>query len=155
MAEPPIDPDVDLRAPAVRSELVTRPWAVLSAISAGGVIGSLGRYGLQQAFPHSATGFPWATFGINVTGCLVIGVLMVFVTEVFTDRPLLRPFLGVGVLGGFTTFSTYAVDTQQAIAAGATATALLYLGGTLCAALTAVWVGHTVTARLLRTGRSS
>lgn len=61
-----------------------------------------------------------------------------------------RPFLGVGVLGGFTTFSTYAVDVQQAIVAGAPGTALAYLAATALGALVAVAVGDAVTAGLLR-----
>ncbi len=149
MSEPPIDPDVDLRSAPSRTELAARPWSVLAAISAGGVIGSLGRYGLQQAFPHAPAGFPWATFAINVSGCLLIGVLMVLVTEVFVRRPLLRPFLGVGVLGGFTTFSAYAVDAQQAIEVGAAGTGLLYLAATLVSALIAVWLGHTAAHRFV------
>lgn len=150
MSEQPIDPDVDLRVPAARDELRIRRWPVLSVIAAGGMLGSLARYGLQSAFPHAPTGFPWATFAINVVGCLLIGALMVLVTEVWTNRPLLRPFVGVGILGGFTTFSTYVVDTRQAIAAGVVGTGLLYLAGTLVAALTAVWLGTAMTRRAIR-----
>lgn len=79
-------------------------WPVLAVISAGGVTGALARYGLAEAFPHAVDRFAWATFGINVSGCLLIGVLMVLVTEVWSTRWLLRPFLGTGVLGGYTTF---------------------------------------------------
>src|SRR5450756_385200 len=57
------------------------PVAVLAAISLGGVIGALARYGLGAAFPHDAGQFPWSTFAINVTGCLLIGVLMVLLTD--------------------------------------------------------------------------
>ena len=96
----PIDSDVDLHVPAMRSELRA---SVLAAISAGGIAGALARYGLAAAWPHPPAGFPWSTFVINVTGCFLIGVLMVIVTEVVTHKPLLRPFLGVGVLGGYTT----------------------------------------------------
>jgi CrcB protein len=148
VAEPivtPIDPDVDLRVPAERRELRPSPWPVLIAISVGGVLGALARYGLTEAFPHRPGGFAWATFVINVSGCLLIGVLMVLVEQVWTGRRLLRPFLGVGVLGGFTTFSTYVVDIQQVIAAGAAGTALLYLAATVAGALVAVWAGATVT----------
>jgi fluoride exporter len=151
----PVDPDIDLHVPKSREELRAHPWSVLGAISAGGVIGASARYGLQYAFPHSATGFPWATFAVNVAGCLLIGVLMVLVTQVFTGRPLLRPFLGVGVLGGFTTFSTYAVDIQQAIAAGAAGIGLAYLAGTLVAALIAVWFGTAAAQWAVNTRRSS
>ena len=88
---------------------------------------------------------PWATLVTNVSGCLLIGVLMVLISEVWSAHRLLRPFLGVGVLGGYTTFSTYAVDIQQMVAAGAARTALVYLVATLAAALAAVYLGIIVT----------
>ncbi|MBM0229681.1 CrcB family protein, partial [Micromonospora sp. ATA51] len=125
-----VDPDVDLHVPADRAELTAHPATVLGAIAAGGVLGALARAGIQAAFPHPPTGFPWATFGINVTGCLLIGALMA-VLRARPAHPLVRPFLGVGVLGGFTTFSAYAVDAQRAVAAGAAGTALAYLAATL------------------------
>ena len=69
---------------------------------------------------------------------------MVLVTEVWPTRRLLRPFLGTGVLGGYTTFSTHIVDIQQLLTAGVARTALAYLGGTLLAALAAVYTGTTL-----------
>ncbi len=143
-----VDPDVDLHIAADRGELAAHPAAVLGAIAAGGVLGALARAGVQTAFPHPPTGFPWATFGVNVTGCLLIGVLMAVLTA-RPAGPLVRPFLGVGVLGGFTTFSTYAVDAQRTVAAGAPGTALAYLAATVFGALLAVWTGDAVTGRLL------
>ncbi|MGW1062452.1 FluC/FEX family fluoride channel [Micromonospora rubida] len=144
-----VDPDVDLRVPGDRGELRARPAAVLGVIAAGGVIGALARAGLQTAFPHRPTGFPWATFAVNVTGCLLIGALMAVVAA-GRARPLTRPFLGVGVLGGFTTFSTYAVDVRLAVAAGAAGTAQAYLVATLVGALVAVWLGDAAAGRFLR-----
>ncbi|MFU8852320.1 FluC/FEX family fluoride channel [Micromonospora sp. SL1-18] len=144
----PIDPDVDLHVAADRVELTVHPATVLGVIAGGGVLGALARAGLQAAFPHPPTGFPWATFGINVVGSLLIGVLMAVLTA-RPAGPLVRPFLGVGVLGGFTTFSTYVVDTQRAGAAGAPGTALAYLAATLVGALLAVWTGDAIASRLL------
>ncbi|WDZ82973.1 fluoride efflux transporter FluC [Micromonospora cathayae] len=150
MADSPrTDPDVDLRQPGDRVELRARPATTLVVIAGGGVLGTLARFGAQTALPHRPTGFPWATFGVNVLGCLLIGVLMVLLTRVWVGRPLLRPFLGVGVLGGFTTFSAYVLDVEQAVRAGVPATALAYLTGTVLAALGAVWAGETVTGWLL------
>ena len=120
-------------------------WPVLAVISVGGVVGAVTRYGLGETFPHAAGQFAWATFGINVSGCLLIGVLMVLVTNVWPTRRLLRPFLGTGLLGGYTTFSTYIVDIQQLLAAGAARTALAYLAGTLLMTLAAVYTGTTLT----------
>ncbi|MFF5213656.1 fluoride efflux transporter CrcB [Micromonospora sp. NPDC000442] len=143
--QPPVDPDVDLSVPRQRAELRSGSTSLLAAIAVGGMVGAVVRHGLAVAFPHPPRGFPWATFAVNVSGCLLIGVLMVLITEAWTAHRLVRPFLGVGVLGGYTTFSTYAVEAQQAVAAGAARTGLLYLAGTLVAALVAVRVGLTLT----------
>ncbi|ADU10354.1 CrcB family protein [Micromonospora aurantiaca] len=148
MSDPRVDPDVDLRVPADRTELSAHPAVVLGVIAAGGVSGALARAGAQAAVPHQPGEFPWATFSVNVVGCLLIGAL----TAVLAARPahpLTRPFLGVGVLGGFTTFSAYAVDAQRLLTDGAAGTAGVYLAATVLGALAAVAAGDTVTARLL------
>lgn len=136
----PTDSDVDFAIPSQRSEL--HP-SVIAAISAGGALGALARYGIGHAWPAPAGAFPWATFVVNVTGCLLIGALMVAVTEVFATHHLVRPFLGVGVLGGYTTFSTYSVEIRNLIGAHAPGTAVIYLAATLVAALAAVFLGMT------------
>ncbi|MEU8341496.1 CrcB protein [Actinomadura meyerae] len=150
MPTPPVDPDVDLHDPAQRAELFRAPWGTLGAVSAGGVLGALARYGLSTAFPNGPGEFPWAVFWVNVSGCLLIGVLMVLITEVRQAHPLVRPFLGVGVLGGFTTFSTYAVDVQRAVEHGAPRVGLAYLALTLAAALAAVLAGVRLTRAFAR-----
>jgi CrcB protein len=132
--------DIDLRVPPRRRT----PWSTLVAISAGGVAGALARYAITTAVP--AGGFAWATLLVNAAGCLLIGILMVAVTEVWRAHRLVRPFLGVGVLGGFTTFSTYILDIQRAVQAGAARAGLVYLAATLVSALTAVFAG----TRLMR-----
>jgi CrcB protein len=129
------------------------PWLTLAVIAAGGVIGALARQGLWTAFPHPAGSFNWTTLGINVAGCALIGALMTAITEVRHAHRLAGPFLGVGVLGGFTTFSTYIVQAQQSITAGAPATGLAYLAITLAAALLAVYAGVTITRLLSRLRR--
>jgi CrcB protein len=121
---------------------------VLAVISAGGALGSLGRWGVGELLPWSGTTFPWATFVVNVSGALALGVLMVFVLEVWRPHRYVRPFVGIGVLGGWTTFSTYALEARDLLAAGRAATALAYVGGSLLAGLVAVWLGILV-ARLL------
>jgi CrcB protein len=127
-----------------------RPAAVVAVIAAGGVLGSLSRYGLGQAFPHEPGSWPWATWMINVSGCLLIGVLMVLIGELWPAQRLIRPFFGVGVLGGFTTFSTATVDVRQLVEHGAPGLALLYLAGTILSALVAVAAGTAVTRWALR-----
>ena len=122
------------------------PAPVLLAVSAGGILGALARYGIGVAWPHEPGGFPWATWAINVTGCLLIGVLMVLLTRLAPERTLLRPFWGVGVLGGYTTFSTASVDVLRTTPGPA----LLYLALTLIGALLAVWAGTAATEAVLR-----
>ena len=115
--------------------LPSLPARTLAVVALGGAIGALARYGLQSAFPAPPAGFPWAVFAINVAGCLLIGLVHA------VAGPQLRPFLGTGVLGGFTTFSTYAVGVQRELAAGLPRVALLYAAATVIAALGAAWVG--------------
>ncbi len=121
-----------------------------AAIAAGGALGALSRYGLTVAVPDGSGTFPWGTFLVNVTGCALIGVLMTLLLEVWVAHPLWRPFLGIGILGGFTTFSTYAVQTRGLLDSGAAATGLLYLFGTVGAALVAVWFGAHLTRLTVR-----
>ncbi|MGY1823576.1 fluoride efflux transporter CrcB [Geodermatophilus sp. SYSU D00079] len=117
----------------------------------GGVLGALARWGVGTALPHSPDRWPWATLLVNLTGCLALGVLLGAVFAVHPDHPWLRPFLGTGVLGGYTTFSTFAVETVQLADSGAWATAGGYvaasvLGGVLAAA-TGVVLGRRLTPR--------
>jgi len=119
----------------------TRP-TVLAAVAAGGASGALARWGVGVLAPPG----PWPTLVINVVGCLLIGVLVGLVP----DAPLLRPMLGTGGLGGFTTFSGYALDGTRLLAEGRDAAAALYLGGTLAGAVAATWVGAWVAGGLRR-----
>lgn len=117
------------------------PWRVLLAVAAGGMVGSLARWGLALATPDGQGEVPWATLLVNVTGAFLIGLLMVLVTEVRPDQRYLRPFWGVGVLGGFTTFSAMAVEVRDLLAAHDTGLAAAYLLGTLLLGLGAVAAG--------------
>ena len=147
-AHEPIDPDIDLRRPgSARHGHVDA--AMLATIAAGGATGAAARYLIGATWPTPAGAFPASTLAINVLGCALIGVLMVLITEVWSRQRLIRPFLGTGVLGGFTTFSTYTVDIQQLVAGAHVDTALLYLSLTPIGALLAVWVTATATRRLV------
>ncbi|MEV6317350.1 CrcB family protein [Streptomyces sp. NPDC051776] len=145
----PVDPDVDLHVPADRAETAGhRIWRVLLVIAAGGAAGACARYGASLAWPAST--FPWDVFWVNVSGCTLIGVLMVLVSERGAGHPLLRPFLGTGVLGGYTTFSTYAVGLVGLLRRGEVGIAAAYAAGTLAAAFGAVWAAAALTRAALR-----
>jgi fluoride exporter len=126
------------------------PWPVLAVISAGGALGAVARYGLGLALPSRPGGFPWATFVVNASGCLLMGALMVLATDVWPARRLLRPFLGTGLLGGYTTFSTYVVEAQHLLDDGAARTALGYLAATALTAVVAVACGAATMRLALR-----
>ncbi|MER6732051.1 fluoride efflux transporter CrcB [Streptomyces puniciscabiei] len=135
-------------APRRRSEWRAQT-PVVAVVALGGALGACARYGLALAWPTPPGGFPWATFCTNVIGCAVIGVFMVLITDVWAAHRLVRPFFGTGVLGGFTTFSTYAVDIRKLVDAGRPGLGLAYLAATLCAALAAVWLASVAARRVL------
>ncbi|MGW2638906.1 fluoride efflux transporter CrcB [Streptomyces sp. NPDC001348] len=134
-----------VRPPAWRAQV-----PVVAVVALGGALGATARYALSLAWPTAPDGFPWATFWTNVSGCAVIGVFMVIITDVWAAHRLVRPFFGTGVLGGFTTFSTYAVDIQKLLDGGHPRTALADLAATLFAALAAVWAAAAATRRVLK-----
>ncbi len=133
-----VDSDVDLTVAAERTETLIREWDLLAAIAVGGAIGAEARYGLAELLPHASAGWPWSTLLANVLGCLLIGVLMVVVGELRNPPRLLRPMLGVGVFGGFTTFSTFALDTATLVDAHRPGLAAAYAVTSLLACVVAV-----------------
>ncbi|WP_459755906.1 FluC/FEX family fluoride channel [Streptomyces sennicomposti] len=149
MHSEPADPDIDLRVPARRREPGRGQRPVIAAVAVGGAVGACARYGAALLWPTATGAFPWTTFWVNVIGCGVIGVFMVIITDVWAAHRLVRPFFGTGVLGGFTTFSTYAVDIQRLVGGGHARTGLLYLAATMLAALTAVWATANLTRRVI------
>lgn len=124
--------------------------AALGVVAVGGALGAIARFGAGLLLPHAPGTFPLGTFLVNVVGGLLIGVLIVEVSEHRQAHPLVRPFLVTGILGGFTTFSTYTVDAQQLLAAGRLATAGAYLAGTLLAAVAATALGLAAARALHR-----
>ena len=124
---------------------------VLPVVALGGALGSLARWGVSEAVDGTGAvgdGFPWATFLVNVTGCLALGVLIGWLA----DRPSapwwVRPLVALGFLGGFTTFSTYALDARDLSASGHSGQAALALVAGVAAGLLAVTAG-------LRVGRAA
>lgn len=116
------------------------------------MLGAVVRYVVEQALPHDVTGWPMGTFLTNVSGCFLLGVLMALLTVAGRGGTLLRIFLGVGVLGGYTTFSTYAVQASSLVDAGKPLVAVGYLFATVIAACTAALLGLTAGRMVVRAG---
>src|SRR5436190_8623897 len=117
---------------------------VILGVALGGAVGASGRYALDRLIEqHSLSVFPWATFTVNVTGCLLIGVI----TEALVDRHHLPAWIRVGlvlgVIGGYTTFSTYAQEALTLFAARDVAEAVAYIGGSVLLGIVAVYLGRT------------
>ncbi|MFE0680324.1 fluoride efflux transporter CrcB [Streptomyces sp. NPDC058961] len=148
-ATQPTDPDIDLAVPAQRLEAARGLGPVVAVVALGGAIGASARYGASLLWTTPSGSFPWTTLLVNALGCAVIGIFMVVITEVRPVHRLVRPFFGTGVLGGFTTFSTYAVDIQKLLSAGRPLTACAYLALTLFAAIAAVASAVWLTRRVL------
>jgi fluoride exporter len=111
----------------------------------GGALGALARWGVAEALPSSPAGWPWATLLVNLTGCLLIGALFAGLAARSPEPPWARPFLAVGVLGGYTTYSTFAVEVVRLADDGALVLAtgyvlLSFVGGVAAVALGAVAV---------------
>ena len=103
------------------------------AVVLGGALGSVARHGVNVAAARMLTSpTPWATATVNMIGSLVIGVLAgTFAGERLTMLPAMRAFVVVGILGGFTTFSSFMLDSMTLLQTGAPATAVLNLVGQL------------------------
>ncbi len=127
----------------------------LAAIAVGGALGTLARYATDRALVVSSTGFPWATFAVNVTGSFVLGLVLTLVVERWPPTRFVRPFAAIGFCGGFTTFSTLAVETAQRAQHGHVAVAAGYVVASLAAGAVAAMVGMAVArGRLLPVPRS-
>jgi CrcB protein len=104
----------------------------LLLVALGGAIGSSFRYlsGLASA-RLLGTGFPWGTIFVNITGSFLIGLLSEIIARRFGGSPELRLFLITGILGGYTTFSAFSLDTISLIEQGQIVTAGVYVGASL------------------------
>ncbi|TAK68466.1 MAG: CrcB family protein [Actinomycetota bacterium] len=132
-----------------------RDLDVLAVVAVGGAAGATARWGIDVAWPQQGpTGFPWGTLTVNVSGCLLIGLVTWFLVEVWPPHRLVRPFLAVGVLGGYTTFSTFAAQVYGQLDGAAAPTAAGYVVATLVAGVVAVRLG-LLCGRLLAGPRGS
>ena len=143
----PVDPDVESRQGA-RWQPVT-----LLLVALGGASGTAARSGIESAYPALPGGWPWATFWINVSGALVLGVLLETLALLGPDdrwRRRARLGLGTGVLGGFTTYSSFMVETATLARDGWYVLALGYDFVSLLIGFGAAYVGAVVVSRLHR-----
>ena len=156
----PIDPDLapfDPAAPTVgpgrgrgpaRREMARARPGVIAAIAAGGALGAPARYELAQLIHVAKDTFPWATFWTNVSGSFALGFLLIVVIERFPPSRYVRPFFAAGFLGAFTTFSTFAVETDLLVKDGHLAVGVSYALGSLLAGFAAVWTGILLARRV-------
>src|ERR1700733_15683239 len=105
---------------------------IILAVALGGAFGSLLRYFMASLlYSPASSGFPWAIFLVNVSGGLAMGVLTELAALKLHSPPEVRAFLTVGVLGGYTTFSTFSLDSVLLLQRGAYAAAALYITGSI------------------------
>ena len=147
--ELPIDADVATGDHLEPSRVLRADPRVLAAIAFGGALGAPARYGVAQLIHVRAGGFPWATFWTNITGSLALGFVLALLLERFPPTRYVRPFVATGFIGAYTTYSTFAVETDLLIKDGHAAVALAYASSSLLAGFVAVWLGLTV-ARVWR-----
>jgi CrcB protein len=115
-------------------------------VAAGGALGSMARHGVNMLFAHLlARASPYSTAAVNLTGSLVIGLLAALIaTEKVHMSPELRTFIFVGILGGFTTFSSYMLDTFTLGHGGDHAIAFWNVALQTAFGLAAVWGGYRI-----------
>jgi CrcB protein len=111
-------------------------------------LGAPSRYGVAQLVHVARDSFPWATFWTNITGSFAIGLVLVLTLERFPPTRYVRPFLATGFLGAYTTYSTFAVETDLLVKDGHAGIGIAYALASLVAGFIAVWAGMLV-------GRSS
>lgn len=112
------------------------------AIAAGGAIGAVLRHGVNGLFP--AGGFPWGIFACNVAGSFAMGVLIALFAHGVEAPPPVKAFLTVGILGAFTTFSTFSLDAVLLWERGAWAQAGFYTLGSVMLAIGGLVAGMMI-----------
>lgn len=152
--QPP--PPLQSKSPGkVRRRAIPEAGQLYLAVSAGAVIGSVSRaLASIGALAWLGPGFPWGTLFVNILGSFIIGF---FATLTGPDGRVLagtrrRQFVMTGICGGFTTFSTFSLETFSLVQKGHWPMAGLNVGISITSWLVAVWLGHTVASRLNRLG---
>ena len=122
--------------------------SVILVIALGGALGTVARFLLDSTFVEGSSQFPTVTLLINLSGSLAIGLLVPVVERWMPHLPQLRPFLIVGLLGGWTTYSALAVSAVTLVQNGHAGTGVLYLAATLVGGTALVAVGSALGRRL-------
>ena len=119
--------------------------AKLAAIAIGGAAGSVLRYGVSQGI-HALVGrgFPWGTLVVNSLGSLLVGFLFVYLVERSAVSEVLRAALFIGLLGGFTTFSTFSLETLALIEEASYIKAMVNIFISVVLCLAGAWLGMTL-----------
>ena len=111
------------------------------------------RHAVSVLVPDGGGGFPWGTFLENVSGAFALAVLVVYLVEVWPPSRYIRPFLATGVLGGYTTFSTFMNEARELLLDGSGSIAFAYVAATLLFGLSATLVGLRLGWRAAGVGR--
>ena len=123
---------------------------IVFALGCGGVVGAVSRYAVSLALPTPVDQFPWSTFLINVSGSALLGFLLVLLIEQFPRGRLVRPLVGSGVIGAYTTFSTLEVNTVLLFRGHEIDLGIIYLVSSLLAGLVAVWLGMNLARFMIK-----
>jgi CrcB protein len=119
------------------------------AIAIGGAVGSVLRYGVSTGvYSVLGRGFPYGTLVVNVLGSLAMGMLFVLLVERVSDNAVLRAGILIGVLGGFTTFSSFSIETFNLIEQGAVFKAVTNMTVSLFVCIAATWIGAILARQL-------
>ena len=121
---------------------------IILAVAIGGAVGSLLRYFVASAIQQPTMQFPWGIFVVNVTGGFLMGVIVELSALRLNISPEVRAFLTVGILGGYTTFSTFSLDSALLIQRGAYMAAAGYIIGSTMLSITALFAGLAVVRAL-------
>lgn len=154
----PLDPDLDTPAPDPQgggARPVHLRWSSIGLVAAGGTVGAAAREALVLAAPSTGW-FDTVIFCVNVSGAFALGVLLEALLRQGPEddrRRRLRLLLGTGVLGGYTTYSTLAVETARLLADGDLGGAALYSLATVLLGALVTWTGIALAARRRRRGR--
>ena len=123
---------------------------VLMFVGLGGALGAMGRFVVMSAIGHvTHSGFPWSTLTVNVLGALAMGSVLELSALVWSPSPEIRAMIVVGVLGAFTTFSTFSMDLYYLMDRGAIVNAAAYAIASVLVCLIAFWAGMSVFRMIL------